>query len=609
MRLPGIQDWVYAVEAGSLRVWIIRGALGVLVAGVGMYYAVTQFNGLNSAEAMDLAQVARQVVEGKGFSTKFIRPVIVKEQADLLRAVKKEPMPELVRPPAYPTLLAALFTVTSPEFNVSTDAFKGGLKTYRPEVHILILNVLLLLLSGVVFYLWVTRAFDARVATLATLLFLGTDLLWGFAISGLPVLFMVFLVCVVGYCVNEALLADETVDGEPMSVVWMSIAAVAVGALMLTRYSMLALWLPFMALGYLAFTRRLWCGLAAALIPLAVCLPWFIRNVMVSGNPFGYAWVQLFAADSTLWRLYGGNLGDYVGFRALTRGLLHGLSNCVVNFNVFFGGLLVPAMFLLGFFHMFKRGQVQIARWFWGGALVLLLVFNAVTVKTQNIHESTDLNSLFVLFPALIAFGTAFMFVLVERLPLPSHVLQIPIFALVALLQIYPLGLRLLQHRPLPIAYPPYYPPIMQVLYKQLLESNELQACDMPWAGAWYCDRLSLWLPRNRADFDELNEVYPISALLLTPVSMNKDVRNGEYAEWGALIGQVNTTMHLSGHMGRQERSAYQKTIADSLTQALSEEQPLPYLFQYPVVGTDYYYYFYKKTQTREVLQKMQRPR
>jgi hypothetical protein len=600
-----IQNMVYAIDSGSLRVWIVRLALAVLVIGVGIYYAATQFNGFSSAEAMDLAQIGRHVEEGQGYSTKFIRPIMLKNHAKLLSATKngKEPVPELVQPPAYPTLLAALFTVTAPTFDVPLDALKSGFRLYQPELYVLGMNILLLLAAAMIFYFWMARAFDGRVATFATILFLGSDLMWSFAISGLPVQFMILLVCLAGFCLSEALIADETVENEGMSVLWLSIAAIVVGTLVLTRYSMLAIYLPFAVLGFLGFTRKITCGLVTTLVPLVLFLPWLIRNVTISGNPFGYAWVQLFASGSTLWRIYDGETSLYIGFNQLIRALLNGFGNSLANLGSFFGSIIIPAVFILGFFHMFKRERIQISRWFWGAAFGLLLVFNAVTIKSQNILENPDLNSLFALFPALVAYGAAFVFVLVERIQLPNRVLQIPIFTLVCLLQLYPLGLRLVQHRPPPVAYPPYVPPIMQTFFKQWLPANELQTCDMPWAAAWYSNRLTLWLPQNREDFIKLNDsVFPINAFWLTPVSMNKEVRNGEYSAWAALIEQLNTYIYLKGN----EQSEYQKMVAGSLIQALNAEQPLLYFFPYKVTGTDYYYYFHNKRQIMEFLQQAQ---
>jgi hypothetical protein len=446
------------------------------------------------------------------------------------------------------------------------------------------------------------RAFDNRVAMFAMVLFLGSDLMWSLAISGLPMQFMIFLVCAAGFCVNEALTADETVEGEGMSALWLGVAAVMVGVLTLTRYSMLAIYLPFVALGWLGFTRRMACGLIATLVPLTLLLPWLVRNALVSGNLFGYAWVQLFAADSSLWRLYGGEADWYIGFNQLLRALLNGVGNCFANLGSFFGGLLAPGLFVLGFFHMFKRERVQIARWFWGGAFALLLGFNALTIKSANVLEQQDLNSLFVLFPILAGYGTAFACVLVERLQLPSRVLQIPVLTLVCLLQLYPLSLRLIQHRPPQIAYPPYVPPIMQVYYKQFLAPDELQTCDIPWAGAWYCNRLSLWMPQNREDFAKIGEsVYPINAFWLTAASMNKNVRNGEYAAWSQLIELADTYQAL-----RESPSEYKKAVAFSLLQTLGNDQPLPYFLPQRVAGTDHYYDFSNKRQVQELLQQAQ---
>ncbi|MDR0534413.1 MAG: glycosyltransferase family 39 protein [Verrucomicrobiales bacterium] len=604
--MSGIQNFVYAIEAGGLRVWIVRIALAALVIGLGIYYAATQFNGFNSAEAMDLAQVGRQVEEGNGFSTKLIRPLILKDHPEWLTAVrdKKEPFPELVHPPAYPALLAALFTVTAPTFDVSPESVKSGFSTYSPEKYVLGMNILLLLISVVVFYLWMARAFDGKVATFATALFIGSDLMWSFAISGLSMQFIILLVCVAGFCLNEALTADETVEYEGMSLLWLAIAAVMVGTLMLTRYSMLAIYLPFAALGFMGFTRKTSCGLIATLIPLGICLPWLIRNIMISGNPFGYAWVQLFAGDSTLWRIYDGDTGNFIGFNQLIRALLNGFGNELSNLGAFFGSLIIPAIFILGFFHMFKRERIQISRWFWGAAFVILLVFNAIIIKTQDITEQqSDMNLLFALFPAVVGYGAAFVFVLVERIQLPSHVLRIPIFVLVCLLQLYPLGVRLVQHRPPPVAYPPYFPPLMQIYYKGLLDKNELQTCDMPWAGAWYGDRLSLWLPKNREDFNKVNsDVFPISAFWLTQVSMRKEVRNGEYGDWANLIEQLDTALYLGG----KDQTEYQKTLANALTQPQGLNQPLPYFWPYRIFGSDYYYYFSSKSQLYNLLQQSQ---
>ena len=47
--------------------------------------------------------------------------------------------------------------------------------------------------------------------------------------------------------------------------------------------------------------------------------------------------------------------------------------------------------------------------------------------------------------------------------------------------------------RPIPVAYPPYYPPAIQTVAGWLKE-KELAMSDIPWAVAWYGQRQCVWL-------------------------------------------------------------------------------------------------------------------
>ncbi|MBI5683742.1 MAG: glycosyltransferase family 39 protein [Verrucomicrobia bacterium] len=96
---------------------------GVTLAGVTAVflwgYAATQFNGLRHPEAMDQAQVARNLARGDGFTTRFIRPLSIWRLTE--RSGARDAMldrhPDISNPPAYPTLLGALFYIVG----------KGGL--------------------------------------------------------------------------------------------------------------------------------------------------------------------------------------------------------------------------------------------------------------------------------------------------------------------------------------------------------------------------------------------------------------------------------------------------------------------------------------------------
>ncbi len=108
-----LQDWVYNVEAGPIRLWLVRIALVLMVMGMSAYVGIREFNGLRTFEAMDLAQQARQLAEGKGFTTLLIRPLALWQvRANLESAAPPvTAFPETLTPPVYPVLLAACFKV------------------------------------------------------------------------------------------------------------------------------------------------------------------------------------------------------------------------------------------------------------------------------------------------------------------------------------------------------------------------------------------------------------------------------------------------------------------------------------------------------------------
>src|SRR5437588_1546136 len=123
-----LQDFIHQMELGEgnrilkryLR--LVLCLLGVLVVVVG--YDVRAFRNLSTEEAMDCAQLARNVAQGKGYTTQFIRPLsvyLVESQRRHQRALTNTPNsdlgllkanhPDLANPPAYPLLLAGWMKV------------------------------------------------------------------------------------------------------------------------------------------------------------------------------------------------------------------------------------------------------------------------------------------------------------------------------------------------------------------------------------------------------------------------------------------------------------------------------------------------------------------
>ena len=145
-----LQDWVYNVEAGPIRLWLVRIALFLILAGLAGWIGIREFNGLRTSEAMDLAQQARQLSTGKGFTTKFIRPLSLWQMRAKMGndAPPVSAFPETLNPPLYPLVLGAFFKigqVTSlVKFNLSADDVKG-FRIYPADYLVLALNVLFLL--------------------------------------------------------------------------------------------------------------------------------------------------------------------------------------------------------------------------------------------------------------------------------------------------------------------------------------------------------------------------------------------------------------------------------------------------------------------------------
>ena len=544
--MPGLQDFIYALEVGNLRRWVMRLAVVLLLIGLAIFYMVRQFNGLSEPSAMDQAQIARQITQGKGFTTKFLRPLVIKEIKEKENLTKPEGnlnQPDMVNAPAYPYLLAAMFTITRTEFNVLITDLKG-FTIYSPERVIVFTNILAFVMAVVVFYVWMVRAFDDRVAIVASILLAASDLVWGMTISGLPTSFLILLVCVAGFCINEALIADEG-EAWGTAAVWWTVGVLAVSLMVLTKYAFVVMIPALIALGYLAFMRRGMMMGIALLLPVLLLAPWLIRNMSLTGHPFGFAWVEIFADNGTMpgesiWRVFGDDPGKAYGLKALMRAITLGVATLSTNLTYFLGGVIVPALFIAGLLHTFRRSHCQWSRWFWLAAFLLVFLANAPLVKLRAIEEAAHLNLLVVFLPVLTGFGVAFLFVLINRLQLASPMLAIPVIALVCVLQLIPLGVRLVQREAPPFAYPPYFPPVY-ILVGSWLDETEIQAMDVPWAGAWYSNRNTIWLPLKRTDFFALNDfTVKISSMLLTPYSSNSrlysEINQGEFKDWASLI-------------------------------------------------------------------------
>src|ERR1041384_7686119 len=196
-----IQTAVFQIEMGRGKKVIQWVLLILLAAAVSLIYTAGQFRGLNKREAMDMAQLARNIAHGRGFTTYVIRPLSLwqlKTNRDD-RDQKFMEHPDLSNPPLYPLVLAGLFKFlpdTVFEFTPTADT------VYAPERWVIVpFNQVCLLLTLLLVYFWARQLFDQRVAVMAGLLLLFSDTLWAYSISGLPTSFLNLLLLLALYCV------------------------------------------------------------------------------------------------------------------------------------------------------------------------------------------------------------------------------------------------------------------------------------------------------------------------------------------------------------------------------------------------------------------------
>jgi 4-amino-4-deoxy-L-arabinose transferase-like glycosyltransferase len=514
-----IQDLVYNLDVGfGLR--LIQGSLVVLtILLVLLLYTATQFRGLDNAEAMDYAQLGRNLLVHKRFVTQNIRPLSLahfRQRGGQSRA-QIAGHPDLFHPPLYPALLAAGFGLGGGAFS---EGWLSG--TYPPEQWVIVpLNHLFVLLNGVLLFGLGRRLFGPRVAGLSLAAYFLSRLVWQDSISGTGLPVVSFFALLSFYAALRAIEKRSEKPDARVAIVWLAVSAIACGLAILTRYAAVAL-LPGVALfiGW-QFGRRAWRWAAVhAAIALLVIAPWLARNTLVSGNPFGLALhtalydSRLSEGDQLERTVEPSRLGLVPAARALQIKWMSRMAELSDRrLREYGNGWLFP-LFLSAFFFRFSRREVHALRWC--AALSLFLMTLLAGVFSDSVFRLLN-----IFWPVVIVYGMAFFLLLLDRLRLGLRLLEIGVTGVVLFFTALPLIFALLPPRT-GVPYPPYYPPFIRHV-SDLLEPHEVMCTDMPWAVAWYGNRAAIHLPPSLDQFYRLNDYYQrISGLYLTTLTRDR---------------------------------------------------------------------------------------
>jgi len=445
------------------------------------------------------------------------------------------------------------------------------------------------------------RLFDEPVGWVSAAVFGGTELFWRHSVSGLPMLWMTFLMLVLvhmlvrldgGVRPTSAASGVEAKVSRPGLMIFLAVGAGAVtGMLGLTRYGLLALIVP--VIGYLltlptsvgatwgtgaAATGGTGVGanvsrpvsarvlaVAAALGFIALVGPWLGRNYAVSGTLFGTAGYAALAQTAhfpgdSLMRSFSPDFNT-VTASAITEKVLVNLREIWLHGLLTLGGSWVTALFLAGLVVPFRsviNGRVR----------ALVLAFLGIVVVAQAVvspgeagvrHLASDYLTL--LAPLVFIFGISLLFNLLDQFT--AVAVRYGILAMLFVATCAPLALTFAAPRPSPLAYPPYYPPLLQSKAAYVPEDGWMVS-DMPWAIAWYGDRKAAWLPLKHGtpegvpddDFYSLHKLKPVRGLHLSELTLSKldasalaqwRQSEGTDLDWEAFRGYLKAAAEAAG--------------------------------------------------------------
>lgn len=496
------------------------------------------FRGLNSPQAMDQAQIAREIARGNGFTTKMIRPVAYYQA----KQAQDRPIPlfgfeDTYHSPLNPLLNAAVLKLVGAD-DAKTWEMTTNEYVFPLDRVIATVSTLFFLMAIGVNYLLVSRIFDAKIAGVCAILMLFCETFWNYSLSGLPQMLMLLLFSCGIYFVYRAV--EAATEGR-IAMTPALIAGVFFTLLALTHWMTVWIALGYIIFAAIAFRPRGIVGITILALLLIAAIGPVIRNHNVTGSLFGTAYLTLYNGL--------GNGSEANVMRATNmeeQGLeLDGLMSKVLRTTLLqttdiiplLAGIVVAPLFFIALLHPFKRPSIAMFRW----AILLMWVSTAFGLAFFGISQDPlDPNQMHLLFaPIMAAYGLAFISILWSRLefvsttPLLQNLHLIVIVGVCALPLVLSLplkvrvGMQVRDKGGVP-HWPPYFAPVLNNSIGGLRgwvdEKNRVIFADQPWAVAWYADRVAIWLPPTRDGFEKLESIAadlqtPVAGILISPSS------------------------------------------------------------------------------------------
>ncbi len=497
----------------------------------------TLFKGLNSPQAMDQAQISREIARGNGFTTKMIRPVAYyqAEKAEK-RTVSLLGFQDTYHSPLNPLLNAAVLKIIGAD---KVDAWQmlDNEMVFPLDRVIATVSTLFFLMAIGVNYLLIARIFDAKIAGVCAILMLFCETFWNYSLSGLPQMLMLMLFSCGIYFAYRAV--EAATEGR-IAMTPAVIAGVFFTLLALTHWMTVWIALGYIIFAAVTFRPRGIVGLSILALILIAAIGPMLRNQAITGSPFGTAFLTLYnglAGTSEVAVMRNINLEEEpLEIDGLLGKIMRTTLLQATDIVPLLAGIVIAPLFFLSLLHPFKRKSIANFRW----AILLMWITTAIGLAFFGIStQPLDPNQLHLLFaPIMTAYGLAFISILWSRLefvastPALRNVHHFVIVILCSLPMVLSLpqkvriGMHVRDRGGIP-QWPPYYAPALNSKttgVKGWVSEKQVVFSDQPWAVAWYADRMSIWLPPTREGFTKLEAVAsdlqtPVAGILISPSS------------------------------------------------------------------------------------------
>ena len=504
-----------------------------------------QFRQLVDTDVMDMAQVARNLANSRGFVTSAVRPIALTIHKDA------QTMPDMIHAPLYPMAMAVTLATNASDNRVFVTA------------------ALFFLLTIPVLYALTKAMFNQKAAYLTLFAYVTSTLMLGVlstASAGPMLAFLFTSLCLAMFRFAQyAAPSEGNVPDRKRATRFAALVGFLAALCYLTDYLLLFAFLPVAAFVFLMGGPLRKQALGAFLIAFLVAAgPWWIRNMMVGVNPFfGLRTLEIGMVTST----YPGVSLYRSTTPHTTLGLLQELKLEVlrkmglgmVNAYQQLSSLGTPylmAFFIVGLFYSFRRTGVNAVRGFIIASFLCVMLFGSMFLLQTN--------TLAAFVPVLLGFAAAYFVRLVTDARFPTLVGR-AIMTLAVIVFAVPMITRF------SLVRAPQVPHQIESIVAAKVAPGVPVLTDRVSEMAWYGSRTSIWLPVTEKDIQNLDAIQKQGAVYLS--RFIPSYGGTEFDVWKGFYGNAARGLNEGQFM-----KVSGKTLSGlALYRDMTEEETLPF--------------------------------